>query len=204
MIFISHFVLHSIMIHSHWMIHYRYQKLHMKVTVDVNGLSLLRKLVLNPLFKYIVNSWASIAQLVDWWHNRSQSQTLPMPAHRYVEENSLATILVAKRSAGATLEMNLREWVTHTLPPSANKAVYSGFETQNRCHQKSKTGVSVTPQKGLMSCKRNLKKTTKIHCKAPSFWVSVSVHCVNDTLLWHEIKYICFRGWIGFEYMPQS
>ena len=33
----------------------------------------------------------------------------------------------------------------NTPPPSANKAVHSGFETQRRLHQKSKTGVSVPP-----------------------------------------------------------
>ena len=40
--------------------------------------------------------------------------------------------------------------VTCTPPPSVNKAAHSGFEIQ-RCHQKSKTRVSVAPQKGLMS-----------------------------------------------------
>ena len=41
-----------------------------------------------------------------------------------------------------------------------NMVAHSGFETQ-RCHQKSKTGVSVTPQKGLMS-KIFLKKIANI------------------------------------------
>ena len=36
-----------------------------------------------------------------------------MPAHRYVAENGLAAMLVAKRSAGVAPEMNLRECVTH-------------------------------------------------------------------------------------------
>ena len=45
--------------------------------------------------------------------------------------------------------------VTHTPPLS------SGFDTQRRHHQKSKTGVSVAPQKGLMSSK-NLKKKKKV------------------------------------------
>ena len=43
------------------------------------------------------------------------------------------------------------------LPPSANKAVYPGYETKRRRHQKSKTGVSVALQKGLMSSKFFLK-----------------------------------------------
>ena len=38
--------------------------------------------------------------------------------------------------------------VTYVMPlPSANKAAYFGFETQRKHHQKSKTGLSVAPQK---------------------------------------------------------
>ena len=45
-----------------------------------------------------------------------------------------------------------------TCTPSANKAARSGFGTQRRRHQKSKTGVSMAPQKGLISSKIFLKK----------------------------------------------
>ena len=44
-----------------------------------------------------------------------------------------------------------------------NKAAHSGFETQKRHHQKSKTGVSLAPQKGLMSSQFFLKKKTTKH-----------------------------------------
>ena len=54
-----------------------------------------------------------------------------------------------KRSTGVTPEVNLREYVTHTPLPNLNKAGHSGFETQRRPYQKSKTGLSVDPQKGL-------------------------------------------------------
>ena len=47
--------------------------------------------------------------------------------------------------------VNLRECTSHTPPPSANKAANFDFKTQRRYHQKSKTGVSVAPQKELMS-----------------------------------------------------
>ena len=40
---------------------------------------------------------------------------------------------------------------------SLNKAGHSGSETQRRRHQKSETGVSVAPQKGLLSSKNVLK-----------------------------------------------
>ena len=73
-----------------------------------------------------------------------------MSAHRYIEENSLATILAAKRSVGVAPEVNLKVCVKHMPLPSMNKATHSGFEIQRRHHQKSKTGISVAPQKGLM------------------------------------------------------
>ena len=50
-----------------------------------------------------------------------------MPGRRYVEEISLAAILAIKRSAGIAPEVNLRERVTCTPPPSANKAAHSGI-----------------------------------------------------------------------------
>ena len=61
-------------------------------------------------------------------------------------------------SAGVAPIVNLKECLTHTPPPSGNKAAQSGFETQRRHHQKFKTGVSVAPQKELMSSKHFFKK----------------------------------------------
>ena len=72
-----------------------------------------------------------------------------MLSHKYVEMIGLAAILAAKRSAGVTAEVNLKECVIHTPLLSMNKAAHSGFETQRRHHKKSKTGVSVAPLKGL-------------------------------------------------------
>ena len=78
----------------------------------------------------------------------------PMPARQEV--------------AGVTPEVNLLEHVTCSPPPSMNKAAHSGFETQRRHHQKSKTGVSVTSPKGLMSSKIFFKNCAKAflcrHC----------------------------------------
>ena len=65
----------------------------------------------------------------------------------------LAVILTGKRSAGVTPEVNLKERISCIPLPSTNKAAHSGFETQRRFHQKSRTGVSVAQQKGLMSSK---------------------------------------------------
>ena len=47
-----------------------------------------------------------------------------------------------------------------SAPDRGKKGIHHGFETQGRRHQ-SKTGVSVTPRKGLMSSKI-LKKRTVI------------------------------------------
>ena len=68
-----------------------------------------------------------------------------MLAHRYVEENGLAAMLATKWSAGVAPEVNLRECVTGMPPLNTNKAAHSGFETERRHHQNSKTGVSVSP-----------------------------------------------------------
>ena len=64
-----------------------------------------------------------------------------MPGHRYVEEICSAAMLAIKRFAGVAPQVNLRECVTCMPLPSVNKAAHSGFGTQRRCNQKSKTGV---------------------------------------------------------------
>ena len=46
----------------------------------------------------------------------------------------------------------------HTGEKACRKGIHPGFETQGRHHQKSKTGVTVAPQKGLMSSKTSKKK----------------------------------------------
>ena len=50
-----------------------------------------------------------------------------MPAHRYMEENSSAAMLDAKRLAGVTAEVNFRECVTHKPTLSVNKTAHSGI-----------------------------------------------------------------------------
>ena len=64
-----------------------------------------------------------------------------MPGHRYVEEISLVGTLAAKRLAGVTPDVNLRECVIHSPLPSVNKAAHSGFEIQRRHRQMCETGV---------------------------------------------------------------
>ena len=58
-------------------------------------------------------------------------------------KNSLAVMLAAKRSAGVAPEVNMRN--------PLNTLIQTGFETHGRYHQRSKTRVSVIPQKALIS-----------------------------------------------------
>ena len=75
-------------------------------------------------------------------------QAPPMPARRYAGEISSAAMLAAKRSAGVAPEVNLKEHITCMPTPSAYKLLTLALM---RHHQKSKTGESVAPQKGLMT-----------------------------------------------------
>ena len=61
-------------------------------------------------------------------------------------------MLATKRSAGVAPDVNLRN-LLHAGNETCKHGIHYGFETQSRHHQKSKTGVSVAPQKGLMSPK---------------------------------------------------
>ena len=92
--------------------------------------------------------------------NRSQFQSPQcLLACTWKRINGFAAMVATKRLAGIAPEVNLREHISCMPPPSTNKAAYSGFETQRRCHQKSKT---VAPQKGLMSSKNFHKKFGEI------------------------------------------
>ena len=64
-----------------------------------------------------------------------QDSLMAMLVCKYVDENGLAAMLAAKRSAGVTPEVNLREPISCMPQPRVNKAAHSGFETQRRCHQ---------------------------------------------------------------------
>ena len=100
-----------------------------------------------------MQSQAGITQLAEYSSVVEKVLIPPMPASSYVEELGLAAMLVTKKSAGVTPEVNLREHVTYMPLERTNNAAHYGFETQRRCHQKSKTGLSVTSQKLLMPSK---------------------------------------------------
>ena len=87
-------------------------------------------------------------------------------------KNSSAAILATKGSAGVTWEVNLRNSL-YASDEACKWGIYPGFETQDRHHQKSKTGESVARHKGLMF--RNFltkRDETRMH----SSWMH-TVHC---------------------------
>ena len=57
-------------------------------------------------------------------------------------------------------------------PPTANKTAHSGFKTQRRSHQKSKTCLSVAPQEDLYPPKILSKKSLFSNC-----YDSVETYC---------------------------
>ena len=59
-------------------------------------------------------------------------------------------MLAVKRSAGVTTGKS-EESIVYRQENIVSQGIGPGFETQGRCHQKSKTGLSVAPQKGLIS-----------------------------------------------------
>ena len=91
--------------------------------------------------------------------------------------------------------MNLRKCVTCTPLPIANKAAHSGFEAQRRHHQKSKTGVLVAPQKGLMSSKFFFKSLyMRIGSWSASIWF-----CSPSVFVAVAFLSLTQSHWIGME-----
>ena len=74
---------------------------------------------------------------------------------RYMDRKDLAAMLTSIQSAGVTSEVNLRIAQTRKHARGSTLAL----KPRADCRQKCKTGVSVAPQKGLMSSKNFLKKT---------------------------------------------
>ena len=99
-----------------------------------------------------------------------------------------AAMLTSIQSAGVAPEVNLRNsW--HAGNKACKRGIHSGFKTQGRHHQKSKTGVSVAPQKGLMFSKIEKKKERKriiphtfiSRSKKAGFSRGISENCWSDT-----------------------
>ena len=76
----------------------------------------------------------------------------------YVDQKGLAAMLAIKRTAGITPEVNLRNSL-HEGNKACKQGIRPDFETQGRLYKKSNpgSGISVAPQKGLMSSKIKTK-----------------------------------------------
>ena len=77
-----------------------------------------------------------------WWFkswHRTTAETLTWG-------RQLASMLALYTGKDVRLEVNFREYISHTPLPSVSKVAHSGFEIQRRHHQKSRTGVSVAPK----------------------------------------------------------
>ena len=107
--------------------------------------------------------------------------TARINVYKYVDKKGLAAMLAIKVAGGVTLEVNLRNQAR------GKQGIHDGFVTQGRRHQKSKTGVSVTPQTGLMSSNFFSKKPQKLHTNinAKSFLVSKS----PDHMFWNVFPF---------------
>ena len=79
-------------------------------------------------------------------YSRVQVPALLVHIYKYVNQKSSAAMLVIKRSVGVTPGVNLRNPL-HGGQNTCKQGIHPGFENNNKHHQKSKTGVSVTPQK---------------------------------------------------------
>ena len=67
-----------------------------------------------------------------------------------MDQKGLVELLDSKRSAGVAPNVNRRNPL-HVGNDTGKWGIELGFGTQGRNHQKSQTGVSVAPQKGIMS-----------------------------------------------------
>ena len=64
-------------------------------------------------------------------------------------------------------------------PPSTNKVAHSGFETQRRRHQKSKTRVSMAPEKGLIHVLQTFLKICEDGTVVPVYMSELHCNRIN-------------------------
>ena len=76
------------------------------------------------------------------------------------EDRKGSAFMAAKRTAGASTEVNLRNPL-QAGEEAHKRGFHPGFETQDRCHQTSKTGVSVVPKRACI-LQNFLKKNVSV------------------------------------------
>ena len=84
-----------------------------------------------------------------------------------------------------------QRWIWGSHKWESMQGIYPGFEIQGRRHQKSKSGVSVVPQEGLMSSKNILKKLAQNCSETILFVMSLSGMYNTSTKVTHCLPRRC-------------
>ena len=111
---------------------------------------------------HLLNRWSWV------WTPVQPSTNVRGDFYKYVDWKGSATMLASIQSAGVTPEVNLED---NTGKKACKKQSTLSLKPQGRCHQKSKTGVPVTPRKWLMSSKKSVEMYSRRTLNFPqSFW----------------------------------
>ena len=158
-------------------------------TLNLNHCMLLESLS-GELGKLPITCKSTFSQVlanIKGWHSFSKTWRIVARVHEYSYKTAFYEHSISIQSADVAPEVNLRI----TQVRKRTEGIHPGFETQGRRHQKSKTGLSLAPQKGLMSSKKFfLKKKTipsgRSNWKGESFFLPVPMHHGIGTLPWTE------------------
>ena len=97
-----------------------------------------------------------------WWQIANHLKSLSIEGS--IPTNACTRVHVCRSKwlcCNAVQEVYLRNPL-HSGGKTCKQGIHPGFETQNRCHQKSKVTVSVAPQKGHVFFKNLEKNCQKI------------------------------------------
>ena len=109
-----------------------------------------------------------------------KSDILPLLKHAYGEQQPATIDLLAIKMVGSCHTRGEAQGISCMPPPSVDKAAHSGgFEIQRRHHQKSKTEVSVAPQKDMCPPKLKRKKLLTLEISKVGGWI-VWTNFIND------------------------
>ena len=130
--------------------------------------------------------WNGIRNKDGWEVGKREWYTVPCllsAAQTVVGSSPEASPMLVDTSTGTRIKKTWlpsqqvlhQRWIWGSHKWESVQGIYPGFETQGRHHQKSKTGVSVAPWKGLMSSKNFFKKSREAIKNPSQIW------CINET-----------------------
>ena len=94
-------------------------------------------------------------------------------------------LLATRRLVGVAREVDMRNALC-TGQVTDKRGSHPGFETHDRCHQKSKTGVSVAHKKYTCSPKK-FKKKTGTTSRTMNYLSNICVpSCCQEIVFWHN------------------